>query len=115
STLRLKTEEKQRLLEEPNVAARLRQILAILGRELEVVELGSKIQSQVQSEMEKGQREYFLRQQLKAIQEELGEGDEQQAEVNELRGQLEALDLPDDVRKAASRELSRLERLPPAA
>src|SRR6266487_3358483 len=77
STMRLKTEEKQQLLETADVAARLRQILAILGRELEVVELGSKIQSQVQSEMEKGQREFFLRQQLKAIQDELGEGDEQ--------------------------------------
>ena len=80
-----------------------------------MIELGSKIQSQVQSEMEKGQREYFLRQQLKAIQEELGEGDEQQAEVNELRERLAELELPEDVRKAAERELSRLEKLPPAA
>src|SRR5207247_902089 len=114
-TLRLKTEEKQRLLEEPNVAARLREILAILGRELEVVELGSKIQSQVQSEMEKGQREFFLRQQLKAIQEELGEGDEQQAELAELRGQIDEKNLPEEALKAAERELSRLEKLPPAA
>ena len=80
-----------------------------------MIELGSKIQSQVQSEMEKGQREYFLRQQLKAIQEELGEGDDQQAEVNELRERLAELELPEDVRKAAERELSRLEKLPPAA
>src|SRR5213083_2987920 len=115
STLRLKTEEKQRLLEEPDVSARLREILAILGRELEVVELGSKIQSQVQSEMEKGQREFFLRQQLKAIQEELGEGDEHQAEINELREQIEAKNLPEDAKKAADRELGRLEKLPPAA
>ena len=82
STLRLKTEEKQALLEQPNVSERLRDVLRILKRELEVVELGTKIQSQVQSELEKGQREYFLRQQLKAIQEELGEGDEQQAELD---------------------------------
>jgi ATP-dependent Lon protease len=115
STLRLKTEEKQRLLEEPNVAIRLREILRILGRELEVVELGSKIQSQVQSEMEKGQREFFLRQQLKAIQEELGEGDEQQAELAELREQIEEKNLPEAVRKAAERELGRLEKLPIAA
>jgi ATP-dependent Lon protease len=115
STLRLKTDEKQRLLEEPDVSARLRQVLVILSRELEVVELGSKIQSQVQSEMEKGQREFFLRQQLKAIQEELGEGDEQQAELNELREQIEAKNLPEETRKAADRELSRLEKLPPAA
>jgi ATP-dependent Lon protease len=115
STLRLKTEEKQSLLEERDVAARLRDVLRILGRELEVVELGTKIQTQVQSELEKGQREYFLRQQLKAIQEELGEGDEQQAELNELREQVAEKGLPDDTRKAVERELSRLEKLPPAA
>src|SRR6185295_17982120 len=94
---------------------RLRAISGILSRELEVIELGTKIQSQVQSEMEKGQREYFLRQQLKAIQEELGEGDAEQAEVNELRTRLEELELPEDVRKAVDRELARLERLPAAA
>src|ERR671935_1329158 len=115
STLRLKTEEKQALLEERNVAERLREVLVILNRELEVVELGSKIQSQVQSEMEKGQREFFLRQQLKAIQDELGEGDEQQAEINELRQQVEEKNLPEDVRKAVDRELGRLEKLPSAA
>jgi ATP-dependent Lon protease len=115
STLRLKTEEKQGLLEQPDVSARLRDILMILGRELEVVELGSKIQSQVQSEMEKGQREFFLRQQLKAIQEELGEGDDQQAEINELREQIEEKNLPEEARKAADREVARLEKLPPAA
>jgi ATP-dependent Lon protease len=115
STLRLKTEEKQGLLEQVGVSARLRDVLRILNRELEVVELGTKIQSQVQSELDKGQREYFLRQQLKAIQEELGEGDEQQAELAELREQIEAKNLPEDVRKAADRELSRLEKLPSAA
>jgi ATP-dependent Lon protease len=115
STMRLKAGEKQQLLETADVAQRLRAISAILNRELEVIELGSKIQSQVQSEMEKGQREYFLRQQLKAIQEELGEGDEQQAEVGELRTRLAELEVPEEVRKAAERELSRLEKLPPAA
>src|SRR5437763_13022420 len=65
--------------------------------------------------MEKGQREYFLRQQLKAIQEELGEGDAEQAELNELRDRLAALDLPEDVRKAVDRELARLEKLPSAS
>ncbi len=115
STLRLKTEEKQGLLEEADVAVRLREILVILNRELEVVELGSKIQSQVQSEMDKGQREFFLRQQLKAIQDELGEGDEQQAEVTELREQIEAKNLPEEARKAVDREVARLEKLPPAA
>jgi ATP-dependent Lon protease len=116
STMRtIPTEERQRILETPDVEQRLRQISAILSRELEVFELGSKIQSQVQSEMEKGQREYFLRQQLKAIQAELGEGDPEQAEVNELRERLMALELPEEARKAADRELARLERLPQAA
>jgi ATP-dependent Lon protease len=114
SALRLRTDEKQALLEELDVAKRLRRLSEILARELEVVAIGSKIQSQVQSELEKGQREYFLRQQLKAIQEELGESDEVQAEVNELRDQLAATELPEEVRKQADRELSRLARLQPA-
>jgi ATP-dependent Lon protease len=116
STLRsIKTEERQELLETVDVEQRLRQISAILNRELEVFELSSKIQSQVQSEMEKGQREYFLRQQLKAIQTELGEGDPELAEVNELRERLAQITLPEDAAKAAERELVRLERLPTAA
>jgi ATP-dependent Lon protease len=115
SLLRIKTEEKQRLLETADVQERLRELLRLLNRELELLELGSRIQSQMQSEMEKGQREFFLRQQLKAIQEELGEGDEQQAEMAELRARIEEADLPEDVHKAAARELSRLEKLPSAA
>ena len=115
SALRISTDEKQQLLEEVDVAARLRHLSQILARELEVVQLGSQIQSQVESEIDKGQREFFLRQQLKAIQEELGEGDEQQAEVNELRERIEEAELPEHARKAADRELSRLEKLPPAA
>jgi len=115
STLRLKTEEKQRLLELVRIEERLREVSLILNRELEVFELGTKIQSQVQSELEKGQREFFLRQQMKAIQEELGEGDPEQAEMAELRERIEALALPEEVEKAATRELSRLERLPAAA
>jgi ATP-dependent Lon protease len=115
STLRVKTEERQQLLELLDVEGRLREISQILGRELEVAELGSRIQSQVQSEMEKTQREYLLRQQLKAIQEELGESDEQQAEIAELRERIEEASLPEQALKAANRELSRLEKLPPAA
>src|SRR5207244_2977798 len=116
STLRtIPTDERQRLLEAVDVEQRLRQVSAILSREVEVFELGSKIQSQVQSEMEKGQREYFLRQQLKAIQDELGEGDPEQAEVKELRERLDSLTLSEEARKAAERELARLERLPAAA
>jgi ATP-dependent Lon protease len=113
--LRISTEEKQELLETVDVTRRLRRLSQILTRELEVVQLGSKIQSQVQSEIDKGQREYFLRQQLKAIQDELGEGDEQQAEINELRERLDLAGLPEDAKKAAERELSRLEKLPPVA
>ena len=93
------TEERQALLETVDVEQRLRQISVILNRELEVFELGSKIQSQVQSEMEKGQREYFLRQQLKAIQRRARRGRPEQAEVNELRERIEALTLPDDARR----------------
>ena len=115
STLRLKTEEKQQLLELVDVEQRLRATAAILSRELEVFELGSKIQSQVESEMEKTQREYFLRQQMKAIQDELGESDPEQAELEELRTQIDAANLPEEAQKAANRELSRLEKLPSAA
>jgi ATP-dependent Lon protease len=113
--LRIKTDEKQELLAEPHVAKRLRRLSELLARETELLAIGSRIQSQVQSEMEKGQREYFLRQQLKAIQEELGEVDEQQAETAELRDQIEAAELPEHVRKQAERELERFERLPPQA
>jgi ATP-dependent Lon protease len=113
--LRLKTEEKQALLEERDVGKRLRRLSEVLARELEVIALGSKIQSQVQSELDRSQREYVLRQQLKAIQDELGEQDEMAAEANELREQLAALELPEQVRKQVDRELARLERLPAAA
>jgi ATP-dependent Lon protease len=111
--LRVKTEEKQGLLEERDVTKRLRLLSEILARELELVEIGSRIQTQVQSEMDRGQREYFLRQQLHAIQEELGEVDEQQAETDELRKLLEEAKLPEHAWKIAERELARFERLPP--
>jgi ATP-dependent Lon protease len=114
-SLRISTEDKQALLEELDVAKRLRRLAELLAHELELISIGSKIQSQVQNEMEKGQREYFLRQQLKAIQDELGEVDEQTAEANELREQIEAAGLPEHAMKAAERELDRLEKLPPQA
>jgi len=113
--LRIKTEEKQALLEEVDVAKRLRRLSEILARELEVVAIGSRIQSQVQSEIDKSQREFVLRQQLKAIQEELGERDPNEADVADLRDQLDARGLPEDVRKQTDRELSRLEKLPQAS
>ncbi len=111
--LRIKTEEKQELLEQRDLAKRLRRLSELLARELELISIGSRIQSQVQSEMEKGQREYFLRQQLRAIQEELGEVDEQQAEATELRERIESAELPGHARRQAERELTRFERLPP--
>ncbi len=112
---RLTVAERQQLLEQTNAAERLRTLSRILAREVEVGELESKIQTQVQSELDQGQREFILRQQLKAIQEELGEGDPEQAELKELRERVEAADLPEEARKAAERELGRLERLPSAA
>ncbi|MEX0620648.1 MAG: endopeptidase La [Solirubrobacterales bacterium] len=115
SALRISNEEKQSLLEEVDVSKRLRMLSGILARELEVIQLGSQIQSEVQSSIDKGQREYFLREQLKAIQAELGEEDEQVAEANELRERIEAADLPEQALQVAERELSRLEKIPPAA
>nr|MBA2342364.1 endopeptidase La [Thermoleophilaceae bacterium] len=112
-SLRIKTEERQELLEERDVAKRLRRLSELLAREVELISIGSKIQSQVQSELDSTQREYFLRQQLKAIQDELGEVDETQAETNELREQIEEAGLPPHALKQAQRELTRFERLPP--
>ena len=114
-SLRLKSEEKQALLEEADVGRRLRRLVDILARELEVISIGSEIQSQVQSEIDKSQREFVLRQQLEAIRKELGEFDESAAEAGELREQLDAIALPEEVRRQADRELKRLEALPPQA
>jgi ATP-dependent Lon protease len=113
--LRLPTDEKQALLEETDIAKRLRRLVELLAQELEVISIGSKIQSQVQGEIEKGQREFVLRQQLKAIQEELGEFDESAVEAHELREQLDAIALPEEARKQVDRELGRLETMPPQA
>ena len=114
-SLRIKTEEKQELLEERNVAKRLRRLAELLARELDLISIGTRIQSEVQSGVDKTQREYFLRQQLKAIQDELGEVDEAQAETNELREQVEQAQLPEHALEQANRELGRLERLPSQA
>lgn len=107
--------EAQALLELDSVTAKLKRLLALLSKELEVLELGKKIQSEAQSNMEKVQREYFLREQLKAIQKELGDKDEQAVEVEEFRRKIEAAEMPAEVRKEADRELDRLARLPTAA
>jgi ATP-dependent Lon protease len=113
--LRIGSEERQGLLEEVDVGKRLRRLSEILARELDIVAIGSKIQSQVNAEMEKGQREWVLRQQLKAIQDELGEQDPAEAEVDELRSTLKELELPEQIRTQVDRELSRLEKIPQAA
>jgi ATP-dependent Lon protease len=113
--LRLSTAERQALLEEADVERRLRALSEILAREADIVAIGSKIQSEVQSEMDKGQREWFLRQQLKAIQEELGEQDPAEADVADLRRQIDDAAPPEVVRTQAERELGRLEKLPQAA
>src|SRR5262249_44927611 len=109
------TPVKQEILSTLDVRARMDTLNRILIKELEVLELGSKIQSQVQSEVGKNQREYFLREQLKAIQKELGEGDDQAKEIEELRAKIEAAGMPDPVKKEALRELDRLSKMPVAA
>jgi ATP-dependent Lon protease len=106
---------KQEVLETLDIRARMDSLNRILIKELEVLELGSKIQSQVQSEVGKNQREYFLREQLKAIQKELGEGDEQAKEIEELRAKIESIGMPEAVKKEALRELDRLSKMPVAA
>ncbi|MDE2481611.1 MAG: endopeptidase La [bacterium] len=115
STMRLETADRQALLEERSTAKRMRKLTLLLTKELEVVELGHKIQSDIQREMEKNQREFYLRQQLRAIQEELGEVDPQQAEANELRQKIDDAKMPEDVKKAADRELDRLSKVPQAS
>src|SRR6186997_184023 len=109
------TSVKQEVLSTLDVRARMDALNRILIKELEVLELGSRIQSQVQSEVGKNQREYFLREQMKAIQKELGEGDEQAKEIEELRAKIEAAGMPEGVKKEAVRELDRLSKMPVAA
>ncbi len=111
----LSTAVKQEVLETLDVHARIDVLNRILIKELEVLELGSKIQSQVQSEVGKNQREYFLREQMKAIQKELGEGDDQAKEIEEIRAKIDAVGMPDSVHKEAIRELDRLSKMPVAA
>jgi len=111
----LTTQAKQEVLESLDVRQRMDTLNRLLIKELEVLELGSRIQSQVQSEVGKNQREYLLREQMKAIQKELGEGDDQAREIEELREKIEAAGMPEGVRKEALRELDRLSKMPVAA
>jgi len=111
----LQREEAQDILETLDVAERIRKLTGHINRELEVLELGSKIQSQIKGEMDKAQRDFYLREQLKAIQKELGETDERQIELNELKEKIEQAHLPEEARKEADRELDRLSKMPPSA
>jgi ATP-dependent Lon protease len=116
SILNLGVEQEQKMLEANTADELLRLAHSYLARELEIIELRSKIATEAQSEMDKAQRDYILRQQLKAIQKELGEDDTGEvAEAEMLRERLEQADLPEEVRKEADRELKRLEKLPAAA
>jgi ATP-dependent Lon protease len=112
---RMELDEAQGLLETDSVSEKLRKLVGILLRESEVLELGQKIQNEARTEIEKMQREYFLREQLKAIQKELGEGDEQTADVEDFRKKIEEAHMPEEAEKTAKRELDRLSRLPTAA
>jgi ATP-dependent Lon protease len=111
----LTTPQKQEMLETLDVRARLDRLNKVLVKDLEVLEVGNKIQSQVKTELQKNQREYYLREQMKAIQKELGEGDDQQREFNELREKIEAAGMPEEAKKEAVRELDRLSKMSPAA
>jgi len=113
--VRIGLEDSQEILELESTDAKLRRLMTILSKELEVLELGRKIQTEAQTEMEKVQREYYLREQLKAIQRELGEVDEQAVEVEEFRKKIAEAGMPDEARKEAERELDRLSKLPTAA
>jgi len=112
---RMDLAEAQTLLEIDSINEKLRRLVGILVRESEVLELGQKIQNEARSEIEKMQHEYFLREQMKAIQRELGEGDEQAADVDEFRKRIDASKMSEEVEKQARRELDRLSRLPTAA
>jgi ATP-dependent Lon protease len=111
----LPTALRQELLESVDVAERLQKLVSALTKETEVLELGSKIQSEVQSEMSKTQREYYLREQMKAIQKELGEADDRTQETETLRQKIESAGMTDEAKKEALRELDRLAKMPPAA
>jgi ATP-dependent Lon protease len=111
----LTTDDKQQLLETPSIATRLELLNHHLAKEIEVQQLRTKIQTEVQDQVQQSQRDYYLREQLKAIQKELGEQDEGQRESDELRQKIEAAGMPEDVKKEALKELTRLSRMSPMA
>jgi ATP-dependent Lon protease len=111
----LTTDDKQQLLETPGVSERLDQLTKLLAREIEVQQLRAKIQNEVQDQVQQSQRDYYLREQMKAIQKELGEQDEGQRDVDELRKKIDDAGMPEDVKKEALKELNRLGRMSPNA
>ena len=111
----LTTDDKQQLLETPGISTRLQLLNSHLAKEIEVQQLRTKIQTEVQDQVQQSQRDYYLREQLKAIQKELGEQDEGQREIDELRQKIEAAGMPDEVKKDAMKELTRLSRMSPMA
>jgi ATP-dependent Lon protease len=108
-------EEKQKILELLDVKERLKEVTRLISHQLEILELGNKIQSQVKEDIDKSQREYYLRQQLKAIKQELGEADEPKVEIEEYRAKIEKKNLPEEAKKEALRELERLSRMHPSS
>ena len=115
ANINLTLAEKQEVLETADVAVRLKRVAEFLNREIEILEVGSKIQEQIRGQMDKTQREYYLREQLKAIQAELGESDERTAEMNDLRQRIDAAGLTEEALKEANREYDRLAKMPPQA
>jgi ATP-dependent Lon protease len=111
----LSTTDKQELLETPDVTARLERVNKHLAKELEVQQLRNKIQSEVQDQVQQSQRDYYLREQMKAIQKELGDSDEGQKDIEELREKIEAAGMPEETKKEALKELNRLQRMSPMA
>ena len=115
ANLNLELPDRQAILEELDVGKRLRRVSELASKELEIVRIGSKIQSEAKTEIDKAQREYILRQQLKAIQKELGEGEEGEAEIEELRKRVDAAHMPEAAHAAATREVDRLSRMHPSS
>lgn len=115
SSLKISTEEKQEVLESISLKDRLEKVNLLLNKEINILEIGNKIQTQVKGEIDKTQREYYLREQMKAIQKELGEGDERGLEVEEFREKIEKAKMPADVKKVAEKELKRLSKMHPAS
>jgi ATP-dependent Lon protease len=115
STINSTTADKQNVLETIDVKERLKKVTKMVNYQLEILEIGNKIQTQVKGDMDKQQRDYFLRQQLKAIRQELGEGDESNVEIEEYRTKVKEKNLPEEVAKEAERELARLSRMHPSS